>query len=445
MIRLPRSLGRQLLLAGCVLSAIAILAGWIILERSIKLTASAVADTRLSELLDELRGVRATFEITGQWPLVAGDLELLWQISADDGTGTRSELLEQNSVRLAPQSEMFSQTDTRLGALRVASRQVREMVPAPPATPERTYRQVTYWAAMTDERRAMLLESIQAPLRRAGTQLLFGFAAILITALALIAVLVNRPISRLNRQAMAFARGDREKLEGHYPQELQLAVDHLNRASQRQQRSAEQSRRYINKIAHDLKTPIAVIESALCDPMQPALARQRLDAMRDAIARYSALATAVGPGSPQPERALLEPLRSAIDGFSLLYRPAPWQIVLDADQGLRARIAIEDVDTIVSNLLSNAHKHARSRAILSARRQGCTLILSCQDDGPGLSADQFERALGWGIRLDERPAGSGLGLAILCDFATLYDGAVRQIESALGGLGIEIELRLPNP
>ena len=95
---------------------------------------------------------------------------------------------------------------------------------------------------------------------------------------------------------------------------------------------------------------------------------------------------------------------------------------------------------MVSNLVSNAHKFADKTVKLSATRETGNLVVTVEDDGPGISAEQRDAALNWGGRLDEAPPGTGFGLSIVRDIVALYDGDVRLGESELGGLKVEIEL-----
>ena len=60
----------------------------------------------------------------------------------------------------------------------------------------------------------------------------------------------------------------------------------------------------------------------------------------------------------------------------------------------------------------------RVRAAAEAPR----LVLTVEDDGPGLSPEERGRVGERGERLDESVPGSGLGLAIVRDISKLYAG-----------------------
>jgi signal transduction histidine kinase len=89
---------------------------------------------------------------------------------------------------------------------------------------------------------------------------------------------------------------------------------------------------------------------------------------------------------------------------------------------------------MLGNLIDNACKWARARVSISARADGDRILLTIDDDGPGLPADRRTAVFDRGTRLDESVPGSGLGLAIVRDIAELYHGAIALDDSPLGGL-----------
>jgi len=71
---------------------------------------------------------------------------------------------------------------------------------------------------------------------------------------------------------------------------------------------------------------------------------------------------------------------------------------------------------------------------VSARADADRIVLTIDDDGPGLAADQRAAVFDRGTRLDESVPGTGLGLAIARDIAELYHGSIALEDSPLGGL-----------
>src|SRR5581483_8795060 len=97
---------------------------------------------------------------------------------------------------------------------------------------------------------------------------------------------------------------------------------------------------------------------------------------------------------------------------------------------------------MLGNLLDNACKWARARvSVESSTVDDHTVVLTVDDDGPGLEASMREAVLHRGVRADEAAPGSGLGLTIVRDVAELYGGSIALGHSPLGGL--RATLRLP--
>ena len=99
-----------------------------------------------------------------------------------------------------------------------------------------------------------------------------------------------------------------------------------------------------------------------------------------------------------------------------------------------------DLEEMLGNLLDNATKWARSRVVLASSLASGRLVLTVDDDGPGLPDKVRQQAFARGTRLDESVPGTGLGLAIVRDLADLYGGRVHLEDSELGGLRARLEL-----
>ena len=68
------------------------------------------------------------------------------------------------------------------------------------------------------------------------------------------------------------------------------------------------------------------------------------------------------------------------------------------------------------------------------------LVISVEDDGPGIPAANRADALKRGQRLDESKPGSGLGMSIILETASMYAGKVELTDSNNGGLCVNLQL-----
>ncbi len=100
----------------------------------------------------------------------------------------------------------------------------------------------------------------------------------------------------------------------------------------------------------------------------------------------------------------------------------------------------DDLDELLGNVVDNACTWARSRCRIDARVVDARVIITIDDDGPGMPVELRARVPSRGVRADEAIAGSGLGLSISSDLAQAYGGRLALGDSLLGGLRVEIEL-----
>lgn len=98
---------------------------------------------------------------------------------------------------------------------------------------------------------------------------------------------------------------------------------------------------------------------------------------------------------------------------------------------------------LVSNLVSNAFRHARKVSI-SAEHRGAWLTIHVDDDGPGIPAEMREEVFKPFVRLDEArnqdSSGTGLGLSIARDIARSHGGDIMLDESPMGGLRATVRI-----
>lgn len=240
--------------------------------------------------------------------------------------------------------------------------------------------------------------------------------------------------------------GRASRLGGAYPSEVQPLADDLNALLDQRDRAIDQALARAGDLAHGLKTPLAVIAheadavaaAGAADPAEAIrtqvqrmqrqvdyqLARARAASGRDAWARCDVTASIEG---------LVRTLRRLHASRALTFdvQPGP---------GLTVDGRAEDLDEMFGNLLDNACRFARRRIIVTSREDGGSVVVTIDDDGPGLHPALRASVIRRGVRADESAHGSGLGLAIVRDLTDLYRGALALDRSPLGGLRAEVRL-----
>ena len=99
---------------------------------------------------------------------------------------------------------------------------------------------------------------------------------------------------------------------------------------------------------------------------------------------------------------------------------------------------------LVRNLADNAARHAHSRVAIGVADRDGRAVLTVEDDGDGVPADQRERIFERFVRLDEARSrdagGSGLGLPIVRAIAEAVGGRVAVDASRWGGARFTVTL-----
>ncbi|WP_431302395.1 sensor histidine kinase [Sediminicoccus sp. BL-A-41-H5] len=287
-------------------------------------------------------------------------------------------------------------------------------------------------------------------LRAANRAFLWEFLPVLgLLALALLAaslvqgVIALRPIADARRALGALRAGQRERLSGALPAELDGLAQDFDALLEGQRRASRIARERAADLAHGLRTPLALLGARARDLEGRGEAeaagelRELAGAMESRIARELARAHIHGPARLGGRVALAPLARRIVD--ALARSPAgerlTWEVAVP--EGLTLTGDEGDVLELLGSLLDNAGKWARSRVRVAAEPG---LVLRVEDDGPGIAPQNRRAALTRGVRLDPSVSGTGLGLAIAQDVVAAYGGALELAASEWGGLCVRVTL-----
>jgi two-component system sensor histidine kinase PhoQ len=127
------------------------------------------------------------------------------------------------------------------------------------------------------------------------------------------------------------------------------------------------------------------------------------------------------------------------DSLTKVYADKGLAWSFDLPSELAWRIDEGDAFEMFGNVLDNAAKWARTKIAVSARREGNSLRVRVEDDGPGF--DDTRAILQLHVRGDEKVPGHGVGLAVVNDLVVSHDGELVLTRSEFGGARVEIVLR----
>jgi len=255
------------------------------------------------------------------------------------------------------------------------------------------------------------------------------------------------PLTRLRGRLASVRSGRDRRLEGEYPDEVQPLVNDLNALLGHQDQMVRRALAKAGDLAHGLKTPLAVL-SQEADRAEAAghlelaaTIAQQVERMRRQIEYHLAHARAAASGATPGARCdVLCSAEGLTRTLHRLYAGRGLAIDLRVAPSHAVRAQREDLDEMLGNLLDNACKWAKSGISIESAARGGRIVITVDDDGPGISEEMREAVLQRGVRADEAAPGSGLGLAIVRELVELYGGSIVLSRSDRGGVRAALEL-----
>ena len=279
-------------------------------------------------------------------------------------------------------------------------------------------------------------------------KLYLGFGAALLVLLLLLWAGLTWGLRSLRQMSVELDQvesGAREGLSGEHPRELLRLTRSLNRLlhSEREQRG--RYRDSLGDLAHSLKTPLAVLQGVSESMAQRPEEREQARVLQSQIERmsqqidYQLQRASLRKSGLVRHQVQLRPLVESLCGtLAKVYRDKAVQV--DFAMADDARVPMEQgaLLELLGNLLENAWRLCLERVRVSLVQDGAELELCVEDDGPGVPADQRERILQRGERLDRQNPGQGIGLAVVKDIIDSYDARLTLTDSPLGGAAFRI-------
>ncbi len=270
---------------------------------------------------------------------------------------------------------------------------------------------------------------------------MIGTSLILLTIAVLFLRNQIRPILKLADAAEAFGKGRDADFRPRGASEVRRAGAAFIEMKRRVERSIGERTTMLNGVSHDLRTILTRFRLSLA-LLERSAEIEALEKDVDEMARMleDYLAFARGDAGEAPVesdiRAFLEDLKA------------------DAErQGHQTELAVVGDPLVVirpdafrrllTNLVSNAARFG-DRIAIRANHDARYLIVTVDDDGPGIPPELREDVFRPFVRLDEARnvdhGGTGLGLAIARDVARAHGGDIMLGDSPLGGLRATVRL-----
>jgi signal transduction histidine kinase len=256
------------------------------------------------------------------------------------------------------------------------------------------------------------------------------------------------PLRRLSGAISDIRQGRTDRMEGHFPAEVQPLVDDLNDLLQTREERAVHHRLRASNLAHGLRTPLTILmgeaDRLSADGHSDAakvIMREAERMSRHVDYHLARARAAIDQPKLSVEASLTDALAQLVPAMTRLYQSRGIAFVIEGKEAVMLRCDAADLLEMLSNLLDNAGKWAATACHVDWHLADGMCRIFIRDDGPGVEPEIARQLFAPGERLDDTQPGSGLGLAITRELAAHYGGGV-SLEGA-PGKGCTATLTLP--
>ncbi|QWC56657.1 two-component sensor histidine kinase [Erythrobacter sp. 3-20A1M] len=269
---------------------------------------------------------------------------------------------------------------------------------------------------------------------------------LLVGGLALLLRRATRPLAQLTHRVEQFGRAapGQPPLQPAGPEDVRRLIAAHNAMEQRIAALLDEKDVMLGAIGHDLKTPLAALRVRIESVESSAQRARMVEGIEDitrSLDDILSLARIGRAGSP-PEAVRLDALvDSVVEEFEDMGRP----VSLEATERITARVHETWLRRALRNLIENALRYG-DVARVSLLREGESIVLRVDDEGPGIPPDRIAAMLepfqrGEASR-NRATGGAGLGLTLARAIAEDHGGSLVLSNRAGGGLRAEIRLAI---
>lgn len=231
--------------------------------------------------------------------------------------------------------------------------------------------------------------------------------------------------------------------DGDIPREVQPLVHAVNGALKRLDDGYERHKRFILDAAHELRTPVAILQTRV-ETLLDGPSRNRIlaDASRIAVLAEQLLdlQRLGGQKAPLIPLDLVSLCRSVVadmaplaisQGYELSFEPEEEPILALADDASLQRALM--------NIVQNAIEHGGNRGTITIKVAANRVIDIC-DEGSGIPEEDRELVFDAFHRLRPQDRGTGLGLNLVQEIIRYHGGEINISDSSTGGACFRISL-----
>lgn len=280
----------------------------------------------------------------------------------------------------------------------------------------------------------------------------------------LIWIIVGRGLDTLKRVAQEVRHRAPSYLEAvdfeGVPSEIEPLVSELNNLFMRLQDAFEREKRFTADAAHELRTPLAALNTFTQIALRAKTPEERKEALLKVLSGVNRGTHVVQQlltlSRMVPEATINEPALMDLskEATEIAAQLAPEAIAKNIDLEL---ISTDEppmiignstaIGILIRNLVDNAIRYSppESQISIMIEKNSEQVILRVVDNGPGIPEELRERVFERFFRvIGNQATGSGLGLSIVLQIARLHHATI-ELKTPANGKGLDFQIHFPKP
>ena len=281
----------------------------------------------------------------------------------------------------------------------------------------------------------------------------FIYLPLIAASTAIAWIVVRHGLSPLGRAVVSAERIDLDSLDQRLetacvPTEIMPLVVAVNAALERVDAGVARQRRFIANAAHELRTPVAVLNARIDSPRKPGF---EMEIKRDVrrirnIVEQLLVASRLGdrPEELNQKVDLVDAAQAQIADHTLLAIKGGRQIDFEApSEPVVVTGSRRAIEAIIANLVDNALRAEPVGGTVNVI-VGMNASIAVVDHGAGVEEADRELVFEPFWRKNDLTPGTGLGLAIVSELVGLHGGAISVAKARGGGAKFEVTFPMTN-
>lgn len=273
---------------------------------------------------------------------------------------------------------------------------------------------------------------------------------LLVGGLAVLLRRITQPLAALTGRVETFAetRNLQGQLEPSGPEDMRRLIVAHNAMEARIAGLLDEKNVMLGAIGHDLKTPLAALRvriEMVSDPAERERMARTIEDITHTLDDILSLARIGQPTDPMERTDLSALLIGVVEEYEDMGEPV--ELVSTTRIALNMRATW--LRRCLRNLIGNALRYG-TRARISLEQQDRDAVVTIDDDGPGIAADEVEQMMQPFARGDKSrnsaTGGAGLGLTLARAIAEEHGGTItltNRHDNAGAVAGLRVTVRLP--